>query len=101
MSKSDLTEREFLDVTKLIKIIADSVKTHIGSDPSVTPSSDMALYAMQVLSLVCQLNRGYTKEQIARIWDTSTRLSNKLHAASKSDKVTAKFQGPVNFRYKN
>ena len=101
MDKSELTEREFADVTRLIKIIADSVKTHIESDPSTIHGSDMALYAMQVLSLVCQLNRGYTKEQIAKIWDTSTKLSNRLHAASKSDKVTNKFQSPVDIRYKN
>ena len=100
MDKPDLTEKQLQDMTKLIKVISESIKNFIENDSSTTPGSDVSLYAMQVLSVICGLNRGYTKLQIDQMWDVSNRLSNKLHAAAKGDKP-AKFQSAVDYRLKN
>ena len=103
MSDSDLTAKQILDMTKLVKIIRDSIQTYIENikDPMAVPGKDISLYAMQVLSLMCGLNRGYSKDQLNQMWETSSRLSNKIHAANKSDRVDSSFQGASDSHYKN
>ncbi len=101
MDNSELSERDFISMTKIIKIISESVKTYIENEPSTTKGSDISLYAMQVLSLICVLNRGYSKSQIDQMWAMSNKLSNKLHSLSKGDKVESPFQSAVSSRYKN
>lgn len=94
----ELTDAQFADLTKLVKIISESIKAHMELEPS---SGDVSLYAMQVLSVICSLNRGYTKTQIEQMWAMSNKLSSKLHAASKGD-TGGKFQSAaVNCRWKN
>ncbi len=101
MDKTDLSEKEFLSMTKMIKIISESIKEYIENSQDTVHGKDDPLYAMQVLSLICGLNRGYTKTQMDQMWAMSVKVSNKLHAASKSDKVETKFQGSTSSQYLN
>lgn len=101
MDKPDFSDKEFISMTKMIKVISESIKEYIEKDSTTAHGSDDALYAMQVLSLICGLNRGYSKIKMDQMWAMSTKVSNKLHAASKSDKVETKFQGSTNIQYLN
>lgn len=102
---SEFTEKQVADMTKLIKIISESVKEYLENlnDPSVVPGNDTSLYAMQVLSLMCGMSRGYSRDQLDEMWEMSAKLSQRLHAARKNDKATSQFQNAVapDAAYKN
>lgn len=102
--QTEFTEKQVADMTKLIKIISESVKNYLENlkDPSI-PGSDTSLYAMQVLSLMCGMSRGYSRDQLDQMWESSIKFSQKLHAARKNDKATSAFQDaiPVSGGYKN
>lgn len=102
---TEFTEKQVADMTKLIKIISESVRSYLENldDPSVAPGNDTSLYAMQVLSLMCGMSRGYSRDQLDGMWEMSAKLSQKLHAARKNDKATSPFQGAAaaEVAYKN
>lgn len=103
-NQAEFTEKQVADMTKLIKIISDSVKTYLENlkDPSI-PGNDTSLYAMQVLSLMCGMSRGYSRDQLDQMWAASFKFTQKLHAARKNDKATSTFQDAVSTEsaYKN
>ena len=101
---ADLSDKQVAEMTKVIKIISESVAEYIRDAKESTPStSDISLYAMQVLSLMCGLSRGYSSDYLNEMWENSTKLSKRLHAARKGDKVDSPFQKPVSIdtQYKN
>jgi hypothetical protein len=97
MSNSDLTDKQISEITKVIKVISESVTSYIEGikDPTSVPTGDISLYAMQVLSLMCGLSRGYGPDRLNTMWDVSTKLSRRLHAARSGDKVESMFQDSV------
>jgi len=93
----DFTEKQVVEMTKLIKIISETVRTYLEGlkDPSSVPGNDTSLYAMQVLSLMCGMSRGYSRDQLDQMWESSIKFSQKLHAARKNDKATSPFQDAI------
>lgn len=78
----EVTDKQFNDITKLIKVLSESLKTYIESitDPSKTPGKDASLMAMQVLSLLCGYRRGYTRTELDELWEKSVKVSDKIRA---------------------
>lgn len=93
-SKKDvLSDTEWHDMNILIKSISDSIKSFYDSDKSKEVSNrDISLMAMQVLSLLCGISRGYTKEDMDRIWEKSNQISKKINASKKSDAASVSTQ---------
>lgn len=86
---TDLNSKQWRDITQLIKVISDSLKLYMDNikDPSDVPGKDISLMAMQVLSLLCGLSRGYTKTELDELWHTSMKISSQIHSQRDKDSV--------------
>ena len=78
----EVTDKQFYDITKLIKVLSESLKTYIEgiTDPSKTPGKDASLMAMQVLSLLCGFRRGYTRNELDELWEKSIKVTDRIRA---------------------
>jgi len=92
-SNQELDERRWRDITKLIKVFSDSLKAYIKDlDKDNIPDKDASLIALQVLSILVGLQRGYSKIELDKLWSTAHNLSNKINVSKAEDKITTKLQ---------
>jgi hypothetical protein len=96
-NQPELSDKQWKDITKLIKVLSESLKTYIDDikDPSLAPGKESLLIAMQVLSILCGMKRGYSKTDLDNLWSTSLGVSSKIHASKNTDKVEPGLQGTI------
>lgn len=102
--KDILSADETHDMNQLIKLISDSIKAfYDGTNVKELYNKDVSLMAMQVLSLLCGINRGYTKSQMDTMWEKSRSISRYMNDSRRSDKVDGmqKFNGSKRVALKN
>jgi hypothetical protein len=95
-----MNEKKWSEMAKFIKAISESIKGCIEPHGGAV-DEDTPLMAMQVLSILCSLNRGYTKEKISKIWAASLDAAQKIHEFRTTDKVVSQFQIFAGFENRN
>lgn len=93
----DFSPKKWQEMTKIIKVISESVKGYIDSKGSA-PDRDTSLIAMQVLSILCGYSKGYSREKMEELWETSMDAADKVHRTRTKDVAsTTTLQAPIGF----
>lgn len=93
----DFSAKKWQEMTKIIKVISESVKGYIDGKGTL-PDRDTSLMAMQVLSILCGYNKGYDKEKMEELWQTSMDAAEKVHRTQTKDVAPTKtLQAPLGF----
>lgn len=84
---SDIYEKQWGKMVKLITIISDSMKEYISTaDNQDIPSHENLLMAMQVFSLICGEKWQYDNKKMDELW----AASKEVHRLVKLSKDTTK-----------
>lgn len=95
----DINEKKMGEITQMIKVLTESMKTHLSKikNDGGTLEQDTSIMALQILSILCGINRGYSNTKLNSLWANSLKTAEKINTVNK-DKVTSDF---TNYVYEN